>query len=106
MRVQNHTVVSEYILYHQALIKVLVEEELGKRNKNWDHFLFYRAGQPTPTPLVSQPHPQLQKEEQRERPKNKISIRRPREIKKRFLQSTLREIWKKEIYPQKVNPNL
>ena len=57
-RVQTHTDVSKYSLYHQYLIKVLVEEELGKRNQTWDQFLFYRAGQPAPTPPVPQPNPQ------------------------------------------------
>ena len=61
VRVQTHTAISEYSLYHQDLIKVLDEEELGKRNQNWDHFLFYRAGQLAPTPLVSQAHPHPKK---------------------------------------------
>ena len=56
-RVQIHTNVSEYSLYHQDLIKVLVEEELGKRNQTWDHFLFYRAGQPAPILPFPQPNP-------------------------------------------------
>ena len=34
---------------------------MGKRNQTWDHFLFYRVGQPAPTPPVSQPQPQLAK---------------------------------------------
>lgn len=47
-RIQTHQEASKYNMYHQAIIKVLVEEELKKRNQTWDHFLFYRAGQPTP----------------------------------------------------------
>ena len=58
VRVHTHTDVSEYSLYHQALIKVLVEEVFGKRNHTWDHFLFYREGQTAPTPPVPQPNPQ------------------------------------------------
>lgn len=57
-RVLTHVDVSEYSLYHQDLIKVLVEEYLRKRNQTWDHFLFYKAGQPAPTPPVPQPNPQ------------------------------------------------
>eukprot|EP00253_Pinus_taeda_P035847 PITA_35847 len=39
-RIQTHQEASEYSLYHQAIIKVVVEEELKKRNQTWDHFLF------------------------------------------------------------------
>ena len=68
-RIQTHAVASEYIIYHQALIKVLVVEELRKRNQSWEHFLFYRAGQPTLTQDIlaqlspaSKQHPQPAKQ--------------------------------------------
>ena len=47
-RVQTHTDAFKYRLYHQSLIKVLVEEELRKRNKTWD-YLFFLQGRPTCT---------------------------------------------------------
>ena len=78
-RVQTHNDVSEYKLYHQALIKVLVEEELRKRNQTWDHFLFYRVGQLAPTPYVptqpysaSRKHPQLARRTKRKAKKENI----------------------------------
>ena len=42
--VQTHHDVSEYNLYHQALIKVIFDEDLRKRNQTWDHFLLFRTG--------------------------------------------------------------
>jgi len=48
-RRQTHATASYYNIYHQALIKVLIVEELKRRNQSWENFLFYRAGQPIPT---------------------------------------------------------
>ena len=71
-RIQNHTTVSKYSLYHQSLIKVLGEEESRKRNQAWDHFLFYKVGQPAPTPPSSQQHPQPAKITKRKATKENI----------------------------------
>lgn len=72
VRIQNHTVVLEYSLYHQALIKVLVEKESRKINKKWDHLFLNWACQPAPTPPISQQHPQPAKRTKRKAKKENI----------------------------------
>ena len=95
-KIRTQRAASEYSLYHQYLIKLLVEEEIRKINQSWDHFLFYRACQPAPTPyflaqlsLASQKNPQPTKRTKRNFKKENIHKRLKVE-NKRFLQSRLR----------------
>lgn len=104
-RVQIHTAVSEYSLYHQALIKVLIEEELGKRNQTLDHFLFYRAGQPAPTPPISQLHPQPAKRTKRKGKKENIYKKVKGKKEMVYAVKDERKLEKGRA-PQQINPNL
>jgi hypothetical protein len=59
-QIQAHPTTSHYNVYHQGIIKVLVIEELNKRNQTREHFQFYKESLVAPVQELSHSHEPLQ----------------------------------------------